>query len=333
MKTQLKVKRYTLLATLIAMFSLNGYAQDTQTPTKTKTFELTEPGTLNAASSGGGIKVLTHDKGQVVVQLFVRNKGKLLAPSDPLVDNILANYVLVIEKNGTVITATAKQKPDIRPWRNGGVGFTIIVPEKMSCNVSSSGGGLRISGVSGMHHFKSSGGSVRLENTVGTTKAKSSGGKVEVTNHQGDINLSSSGGSVLVNGAQGAIYAHSSGGSVRLNNVHGHVDVSSSGGGVRVNGACNYLKATSSGGRVRVNISALSKELYLKSSGGGIDAIIQNGDKLGLDLDLRSVKVNIDLKNFSGHSEKNRVKGAMNEGGIPVYIHSSGGNINVKFQE
>jgi len=61
--------------------------------------------------------------------------------------------------------------------------------------------------------------------------------------------------------------------------------------------------------------------------------VIQNGGNLGLDLDLSSDKVNIDLHNFSGKTEKNRVKDRMNNGGIPVYMRASGGNVNVSFED
>ena len=107
----------------------------------------------------------------------------------------------------------------------------------------------------------------------------------------------------------------------------------SSGGGVHVSGECASVKAKSSGGSVHVDIKNLSKDLTLESSGGGVDALIRNGKNLGLDLDLQSDRVNIDLQNFSGKAEKDRVKGAMNKGGIPVYIHASGGSVNVKFEE
>ncbi len=132
---------------------------------------------------------------------------------------------------------------------------------------------------------------------------------------------------------KGSVYAHSSGGSVNLNNIHGSVDAGSSGGGVSVSGECESVKAKSSGGSVRINISNLSKELHLRSSGGRVHANIKNGSKLGLDLDLSSGRVNIDLHNFSGHAEKNRVKGTMNKGGIPVFMHASGGNVTVTFEE
>jgi len=333
MKAQINVKTCTIIAMLVAMFSCHGFAQDGKTPTITKIFELNQPGTLNSKSSGGGIMVKTHNEGKVEVQVFVRKNGKILSPSDPQVDDVLDDFDLEIEKNGSVITANAERKTNFNILKNVGIYFTIIVPREMSCNVSSSGGGLTISGVEGTHNFKSSGGSVYLENTSGTTKAKSSGGKVKATNHNGDIHLTASGGGVTLDEAHGSVYAHSSGGGVHLTNIHGEVDAGSSGGGVSISGECDYVKAKSSGGSVHVNISNLKKELHLQSSGGGVDAIIQNGDELGLDLDLSSNRVNIDLQNFSGRSEKDRVKGTMNEGGIPVYMRASGGNVNVRYED
>jgi len=333
MKAQINVKTCTMIAMLVSMFSCHGFAQDGKTPTITKIFELNQPGTLNSKSSGGGIMVKTHNEGKVEVQVFVRKNGKILSPSDPRVDDVLEDFDLEIEKNGSVINANAERKTKFNILKNVGIYFTIIVPREMSCNVSSSGGGLTISGVEGTHNFKSSGGSVYMENTTGTTKAKSSGGKVEATNHNGDIHLTASGGGVTLDEAHGSVYAHSSGGGVHLKNIQGEVDAGSSGGGVSVSGECGYVKAKSSGGSVHVNISNLNKELHLQSSGGGVDAIIQNGDELGLDLDLRSSRVKIDLQNFSGRSEKDCVIGTMNEGGIPVYMRASGGNVNVRYED
>jgi hypothetical protein len=318
---------------ILAMLSCDGYSQEGKTPTITKTFELNQPGTLNSKSSGGGITVLSHNASNVEVQAFVRKNGTVLSPSDPMVDDVLENYDLEIEKNGSVITAIAERRTNFSLVKNTGIYFTIIVPREMSCDVSSSGGGLRISGVEGTHDFSSSGGSVILENTGGNTRAKSSGGQVKATNHMGDIHLTSSGGGVTLDEARGSVYAHSSGGGVHLTDVHGEVDAGSSGGGVSVSGECAYVKAKSSGGSVRVNISNLSKELYLQSSGGGVDAIIQHGDQLGLDLDLSSSSVKIELHNFSGRSEKDHVKGSMNEGGIPVYMRASGGSVKVRYEE
>jgi hypothetical protein len=333
MKIQTNAKTFTMIAMLTALLSCNGFTQENRTPTIVKTFDLDQPGTLNARSSGGGIQVRTHDQNQVEVQVFIRKNGRLLPPSDPAIDDVLEVYDLDISKDGSVITANVEHKLRRNPWQNTGISLTIIVPHEMSCNVSSSGGGLNISGVKGTHNFSSSGGGVHLEDITGTTTASSSGGGVTANKQNGDVHLTSSGGGVTVDDANGTVYAHSSGGGVHLNNINGDVDAGSSGGGVSVTGEAGYVKATSSGGPVRINISGLSRELYLQSSGGGIDATINNGNNLGLDLDLASDRVNIELHNFSGKVEKNRVKGTLNGGGIPVYMHSSGGNVNVRFED
>lgn len=331
MKNQQKIKMHMFVVMLVALLSCNGFAQGNKTPTITKTFEINRPGTLNASSSGGGVTVKTHNRNEVIVQAFVRKNGRLLSPSDSQLDDILENYNLEFEKNGSAITAIVKRKTHFNFMNNTGIALTIIVPREMSCNVSSSGGGVTISGVAGTHNFSSSGGGVQLEDVTGTTEASSSGGGVNVKNQNGDCRLSSSGGGVTLTDGQGIVFVRSSGGGVNLNNIHGNVDASSSGGGVTVTGEAGAVKAKSSGGSVHVNIANLSSELYLSSSGGGVDATIQNGEKLGLNLDLSSDRVNIDLHNFSGKSEKNRVKGTMNNGGIPVYMRASGGNVNVRF--
>lgn len=324
---------YAIGAMLVTLLSCSGIAQENKTPTITKTFDMNEPGTLNARSSGGGIEVRADDQKEVTVQVFIRKNGRVLSPSDPSVRDILEDFDLDIEKNGSAVTANVERKTKFGSWNNVGISLNIVTPREMSCNVSSSGGGLKISNVKGTHDFVSSGGGIKLENVTGTTKASSSGGGVHATNQHGDIRLNSSGGGVTLEEAHGNVFAYSSGGGVHLTNVHGDVDAGSSGGGVSVDGEAAYVKAKSSGGSVRVNIGSLSKELHLESSGGGIDAIIRKGGELGLDLDLSSGKVNIDLQNFSGKAEKDRVKGAVNGGGIPVYMRASGGNLNVRFEE
>ena len=332
MKAAMHFKKYTMIILLMTAISLCGFSKEDQ-PSIIKTFDLNQPGTLNAQSSGGGVTVITHNRKTVVIQAFVRKNGRLLSPTDKMLDEVLEDFDLDFSKSGSEITAWVERQGQWRFMNNVGISLTVLVPREMSCNVSSSGGRVKISGVAGTHNCSSSGGGVQLENVTGNTKAKSSGGGVKVTNQNGNVQLRSSGGGVTLNGARGNVSAHSSGGGVYLKDIHGDVEAGSSGGGVTITGESGAVKAKSSGGSVHVNIGNLNKELHLESSGGGVDAVIQNGEKLGLDLDLSSSRVTIDLHNFSGKSEKDRVKGTMNNGGIPFYMRASGGNVNVRFED
>lgn len=331
------IKNLTKIFALVVMagtfLSCNGFAQEGQTPTITKTFKLDKPGTLYSKSSGGSIEVVATNSNEVIIQAFVRKNSTVLDRKDPMVKEILEDFELKFEQEGTEIYAIVKRVDHFNVWKNVGISLKVIVPKEMSCNVSSSGGSVKVDGVDGKHKISSSGGSVRLENISGYTEAKSSGGSLKVFEAKGEIYVSSSGGGVTVENVQGDVHASSSGGGVKLNNIHGDVDASSSGGGVSITGKAENVKAKSSGGGVHADIYDLNKSLYLQSSGGGVSATIHDGDKLGLDLDLRAGKVNVNLKNFSGSAEKNRVNGSMNGGGIPVYMHASGGNVNLQFND
>ena len=76
--------------------------------------------------------------------------------------------------------------------------------------------------------------------------------------------------------------------------------------------------------------TGVKEKLHLNTSGGSIRASIPSD--LGMNLDLKGSHVNIQLKNFDGSAKKNQVIGTMNGGGIPVYMHTSGGGVSVEFQ-
>ena len=328
--TQLKTILFAFFFTTI--LTNVGFAQWGDDPTEVKTFKMSGPSSLIVESSGGGVVVEGSDRSDVKIMAYVRYKGKTLSADDPMLSELGDKFKVIMEKNGSQVVAKVERSLTSRPWNQVGVSFTVYTPRNMSCELTSSGGGVDVSGVSGTHEIESNGGGVNLEDMDGSTDARSHGGGVRANNQDGKVRLVSSGGGVSLKDAKGDVYARSSGGGVRLENVNGRIDASSSGGGVRILGAAASVVAQSSGGSINMDISGLTKEVELKTNGGGISAVIHNGKELGLDLDLKSQNVNIDLNNFSGVAKKDRVEGKSNGGGIPVYMRTSGGSINVKFQ-
>lgn len=331
MKTQKNHLFKSIITAFLVLITAVSFGQYSSAPTISKTFKLSEPGKLYARSSGGGIHVEASNKQEVTIHAFVRKNGKTLSADDPRLEEILDNFNIQFEQKGSVVNAIVERKVNFSFLNNIGISLAILVPQEISCKVSSSGGGVDVAGVEGTHNISSSGGGIHLEKVSGVIEASSSGGGIHANRLSGEIQISSSGGGVTIEDARGNITTHSSGGGIRLSEINGSADASSSGGGVTVSGEFQKLKAKSSGGSVRVDLRKLSEELYLQSSGGGVDLSIQNGDELGMDLDLRAGKVNVNLHNFSGTAEKDRVNGSMNGGGIPVYVHASGGNVNVHF--
>ena len=142
------------------------------------------------------------------------------------------------------------------------VSYTLRVPADVAIVVTSSGGGVRVSDLTGTVDISSSGGGIRATRTSGPLRLRSSGGGIT--------------GEAL---ASANVDASSSGGGVRLGfaSAPSAVTVDSSGGGITVelpNTPETYrLDAASSGGGVSTSVRtdpASTRVIDVHSSGGGV---------------------------------------------------------------
>ncbi len=284
-------------------------AKSLDTPFLTRSFDLTS-GELKVSTSGGSIRVEGGNTNKVLVEMYVKSSRH----SDAKMKEILEeDYEISIEKSGSTVQASAKRTG--RSWSNNGISISFVVytPKDFECVLHTSGGSLKISGVSGNNH-----------------KMNTSGGSITAEDMMGDLDATTSGGSINVEDFNGNLDARTSGGSINLEDIIGDIDVSTSGGGIKINDVVGSVHATTSGGSINANISSLKDQLVLKTSGGSVRATIPSG--LGLDLDLRGNRVNTSLNNFSGESKSNRVQGTVNGGGIEVLLATSGGSVNLNYK-
>jgi len=278
-------------------------------PYLTKNFNLSS-GELFVSTSGGSVRVEGGKGNSVKVEMYVKSNKH----SDSKLREILEeDYEIRIEKSGSRVEAVAKRVSKNWSWNGVSISFVVYTPQKFACDLNTSGGSLKISGVGANNHeLKTSGGSITAEDMSGNLTARTSGGSITVNDFVGELD------------------ARTSGGSIKISDVKGDIDVSTSGGGIRINDAQGAVHATTSGGSINADISRLNDQLVLKTSGGSVNATIPSG--LGLDLDLRGNRVNTSLNNFSGESKSDRVKGTVNGGGIEVQLTTSGGSVNLDYQ-
>lgn len=279
------------------------------TPYLTKNFNLSS-GELFVSTSGGSIRVEGSKSNTVKVEMYVKSNKH----SDSKLREILEeDYEISIEKSGSRVEAVAKRVSKNWSWNGISISFVVYTPQKFACDLNTSGGSLKISGVSGNNH-----------------ELKTSGGSITSEDMSGDLTARTSGGSITVNDFIGELDARTSGGSIKISDIKGDIDVSTSGGGIRIDDAEGAVHASTSGGSINADISRLEDQLVLKTSGGSVNATIPSG--LGLNLDLRGNRVNTSLNNFSGESKSDRVKGTVNGGGIEVQLTTSGGSVNLDYQ-
>ncbi|MEL6924724.1 MAG: DUF4097 family beta strand repeat-containing protein [Bacteroidota bacterium] len=300
-------------------------------PTFTEKFTMNGPGFLDVTTSGGGIKVEGSSGNEVEVQVFVRKNGRLLSNSNSLMEELQNDYNLKIEKDGDRITAYTKREGNYG-WskKSLSIGFKVYVPMEMTCDLRTSGGGIKMAKLIGAQQVRTSGGGISMEEIKGAVDASTSGGGIKVSNQLGNLKLNTSGGRIQVANAKGDVNGRTSGGSIKIEDIDGEVDVRTSGGSIGLYGMMPSVKASTSGGGIKAEIKGLQKRLDLNTSGGSITATVPGG--MGMDLYLRGNHVNVDLQNFSGTSKKGKVDGSMNGGGLPVNMTTSGGSVNLYFK-
>jgi DUF4097 and DUF4098 domain-containing protein YvlB len=277
-------------------------------PFLTKSFNVSS-GELYVSTSGGSIRVEGSSASKVTVEMFVKSSRH----SDSKIKEILEeDYEISIEKSGSRIEAVAKRTGKSWTWNGISISFVVHTPKDFACELNTSGGSLKIAGVSGRSHdLKTSGGSITAQDMSGILEARTSGGSITVNDYMGDMDVKTSGGSI------------------KLEDIKGDIEASTSGGGIRIEDVQGEVYATTSGGGINADITKLENQLVLRTSGGSVRATIPSG--LGLDLDLKGNRVNTSLNNFSGESKSDRVKGTVNGGGILVQLSTSGGSVNLDY--
>ena len=310
MKNQHHLSFFVLLGlSLIFTLPALAYQQD-RDPYLTKSFNVSLPADIKVETSGGSITVIGGSGQQVEVKMYVKKNG-ISWFSDDDVEESLEDYDINISKNGNTVYAVAERQGSGWNSNSLNISFVLEVPREVSSEIKTSGGSINLTALEGNHEVHTSGGSLNFEDINGYTKASTSGGSINLTNFRGAIDGRTSGGSIRAQNADGELDLHTSGGSIVLEDVRGSIE------------------ARTSGGSIKAFVLDVEDYLTLKTSGGSINAVVPEGR--GYDLDLSGNRVNTQLTNFSGSSEKNSVEGSMNGGGSELTLKTSGGSVNLDY--
>lgn len=340
-----------ILLLFLASQTLVSLGQDNEnkTPYLTKSLANDAISSVIVSTSAGGISVSGQTGEQPRVEVYIKgNNGRELSKQE-IQRRLDEDYDLNISVNGHELKAVVKTKHNIDNWRESmSISFKIYVPQQVSTDLRTSGGGIRLDNLKGNENFTTSGGGLQIDKLSGMIHGRTSGGGIEVTNSSenidlvtsgggisakncnGNIKLSTSGGGLRLENLKGTINAHTSGGGVEANNIEGELITSTSGGGMELREMNCSLDASTSAGSLYAQMKKVGKYLKLDANSGNID--IELPAKQGLDLNLRGDRVNQHQFNgFNGEWDKTHVRGTVNGGGAPVSADASSGSINVKF--
>jgi hypothetical protein len=308
----MKSFKYILAAGLLAA-ALGLRAQGPgDKPYQVKSFPADGFKSLRMLTSGGNVTVAGQSSGEARIEMYVRGNDSRDALSDAEIKERLEKYYEVdISKNANTVNATAKRKQGIE-WSQENalsISFKAYVPTGVTTDL------------------KTSGGNVSLENLNGEQQAATSGGNINVKDLKGNANVRTSGGNINIDRFSGNLDAITSGGNISAEDAKGGLKLRTSGGNLRLAAVSGNLEAQTSGGNIDARITELGERISLTTSAGDVDVKMPL-DK-GMDLDLKGSQVKINMKNFKGVVEEDRVQGKLNGGGVPVTISTSGGDVHV----
>jgi hypothetical protein len=338
---------FTLLfACGLSTFAL---AQDDRTPYSTQSLANDAISSVKVITSAGGILVSGETGQPPRIEVYIRSNRDRELTKDEIKKHLDEDYDMSITVNDHELQAIVKNKHERMNWNNGlSISFKIYVPQQVSTDLKTSGGGIHLDHLKGNEEFTTSGGGLDINTVNGTIHGSTSGGGIDVRNSgdnislvtsgggitaencTGDINLRTSGGGLVLNDLKGNIHATTSGGGIRGDHVEGELVTSTSGGGIDLKNMDCSLDARTSAGSLAAQMKQVGKYLRLGTSAGNIE--LELPAKQGLDLDLNAERVEShEFKGFNGTFDERHVHGTVNGGGASVDANANSGHINVSF--
>jgi DUF4097 and DUF4098 domain-containing protein YvlB len=285
--------------TLFFMYSCSSTLLADTEDVITRSFNVSEGGTLTMDVSRGSIEVDTGS-GDVVKVKVIRKVG---TSNESRAQEIFDKYKIDFhhsDSDVTIETDDHVRRRGFFSWLKGvnfRVRFIVTVPKKYNLNL------------------------------------KTSGGSISVSEIQGEVKAKTSGGSLTFDYVKGPVWGRTSGGGIRLEGCSGNADVHTSGGSIRIGAVEGEVKAVTSGGSVHVK--EVMGTINARTSGGSMSATISSqpeGDiKVDLDAKTSGGRVSTDFPiTIQGEISKSRIKGEINGGGPGLYLRTSGGSIRIK---
>lgn len=296
-----------------------------------RTFPLQPSGRLVVEVDFGSIEVSTNDTGEVDIQVWRRVTRGTKADEEAFLQERPVTFSA--EGNTVSIRSKAKSK-QAGLWKGTQrteAKYTITVPVQCDTQLKTAGGGIEVRDLRGEVNAHTSGGGLKFARLHGPLEGRTSGGSIHVGDCNGTLKVVTSGGGIDVTGGSGTLDGHTSGGSVTVKSFRGPVRVDTSGGGIRLDGVTGDVAGSTSGGSIQAAFTALSGKVKLETTGGGVTVRLPEDAAFDLDAATSGGSASSELPvTITGAKSRNHLRGAVNGGGKPVVLRSSGGSVQVK---
>ena len=266
-----------------------------------KTFNISPDKLLKLDASSGDVIINSWDKPQVYVKILGNSKAE-------------RKVDFSFKSTDEYVEVTAEHEHNFFNWFGNGVRmkFEITVPTNFNTEIRSSGGDIKMTGVTGNQRMKTSGGDLLITDVNGNLTASTSGGDIKTTNTKGTSDLSTSGGQV------------------KCIDFDGDLSASTSGGDIILKGKNSKISAHTSGGDVSITYVGENKGIDIGTSGGSIKLRLPEDFNASARLSTSggSITCTLNTTNISKITSS-KFEADLNKGGNQLVAKTSGGDIEV----
>ena len=152
-----------------------------------------------------------------------------------------------------------------------GVDISVDNPLEGDARLTTAGGDVRVSGLTGVGRIETAGGSISL-GTMGTDLiARTAGGAIRVKDVKGDALVETSGGEIVTGAVGGTLKAETAGGDIVVGGANGQVLARTAGGQIQIGPTGSGVRAETAGGSIR--LQGARGRVVAETAGGSIDLL------------------------------------------------------------
>jgi len=315
-----------LLSILIC--SLISIAQDKVS--FSENYEVKSPATFKATVSDGYIVVNPSQSSKIEIDFIVKKGISQVNISKEELSEFL-DIEIATTSSDIEISIKDRNSNRMNSWKNTySVSLDIKVPVETSCNLQTSDGDIKLSGLTGKQQCRTSDGDVEIFKTEGNLIGRTSDGDVNVNDVTGSVDLTTSDGDIDIEEINGDATLVTSDGDISMYIVAGFSSARTSDGDITFKDLAGALHAQTSDGDIAGNFIKLSGDLKMATSDGDIKVTVPQG--LGMDIYLKGEDLHTNLVDFSGEAKEHLIKGKIKGGGIPIELTTTDGTIKLAYE-
>jgi hypothetical protein len=248
----------------------------------------------------------------------------------------LAATPLTIVKEGNTVAVRARHEHRGMNWNWSGnctmqARYTIRVPAEIDAEVSTGGGEITATELSGSCKAETSGGNLKFSRLRGPLRASTSGGHISLEACDGALNIETNGGKIDSLAGSGSLSARTSGGSIVVRNFSGDTKVETSGGALNLENVRGKITGETSGGSISAMVpTPLPGDVKLETSAGRIEIAVPPDAGLDVNAETSSGNVTSELPMITKRAGREGLQGTINGGGKSLVLRTGAGNIVIR---